>query len=496
MLSDSASTQEVTVTCWRTRSALKYSNIITHSKVFCCDDLKSPVVIQGVSWAPLPKRRSLTCLQNAPENDPPIYRHLIGLPLLGFHWANDEISESFCRFMFKSAPLSVAVPCQFSGAHWPPHPHSMHPMTGWALLPHIALGLQHRAWFELRALVDDHQQDGELTLCTDRQRRSVSDLLCWDLFFQKCSPFVSVWSSLFEKWKLITAYWVSHPSSPSSLRPGLFWKRRLCNPELEQRGASGRRPGSGGIVKLDTVWKNTTETDQISCFSINHAVSCYRANTVLFRLSECSFYWLKTFPEQGSVFSREQITGLLKTSLDVWWDLWWKACVCSSQRKLRRHYMSDTHSSTDCMCVGVCTCMCVCVLQDCCWLIESSWLCLKSRLMEKSQRVLSKTLAGSSDASSSSAGNSSRICSLWIWNRNQKPSAGFRMEGLGSVCECACTVCVHMRNWQFLQMASCIPQRPNQHLTAHWQIPERPEVVWWHAHGCRPATSKTLFLMC
>lgn len=118
----------------------------------------------------------------------------------------------------------------------------------------------------------------------------------------------------------------------------------------------------------------------------------------------------------------------------------------------------------------------VCILQDhYCWLTEYSQLCLKSKLMEKSQKVLSKTLAGFSGASSSTEENDKSNQKLQaVWGLNQRPERSVQDGRIGfNVC---------MRTWQFLQMASCIPQRQNHRLKAHWQIPEHPEVVQRHTH--------------
>lgn len=125
-------------------------------KVWC------PVLVLGISWAlsaVLPVTRCVcetyrglrSVWRVLQESDPLIYRSLIRLALLGFYWANDEISPSSC-VSFLSAPFPLSAPGP------PPAPSSPHPAlklwcSSWAAdcCPTLQPGFYHKLSFGSRA---------------------------------------------------------------------------------------------------------------------------------------------------------------------------------------------------------------------------------------------------------------------------------------------------------------------------------------------------------
>lgn len=161
--------------------------------------------------------------------------------------------------------------------------------------------------------------------------------------------------------------------------------------------------------------------------------------------------------------------------VNVWWDLCWKACVCSSQRELRLHYMSDI----------------VCILQDhYCWLTEYSQLCLKSKLMEKSQKVLSKTLAGFSGASSSTEENDKSNQKLQaVWGLKQEPEARTQGTGWKDWVQCLHEDLTIPPDGELHTSASESPSQSS--LTDSWAPRGRAAT---HSHSCRPLMRKNIIL--
>lgn len=111
----------------------------------------------------------------------------------------------FLSFYFSPAPLSPAVPCKCSVAHWPPSSPHPAPKLWWveSCCPTLLLGLQHRVWVELRAPCGwNISKTVSLLFLHDakqRQRCSMTGLLCLNLFLSKALSIclcvvISVWN--------------------------------------------------------------------------------------------------------------------------------------------------------------------------------------------------------------------------------------------------------------------------------------------------------------